>query len=109
MSVIITYKNSDVIMCIGDKLGKQAVTGYTEVTLNMDGNESKVAYAFDVNAYDNVEIDKGVMTEVYCYTPDKGFYKNPDYIEPNKYGLPDELVQQIQDDTIADLIELGVL
>lgn len=27
----------------------------------------------------------------------------------NDYGLPDETVQQIQDDTIANLIELGVL
>ncbi|WP_207708624.1 hypothetical protein [Emergencia sp. 1XD21-10] len=48
------------------------------------------------------------MPSKHCYTETEGFYKNPDYVEPNPYGIPDELVEQIKNDTIAQVQE-GVI
>ena len=46
---------------------------------------------------------------LYCYTIEEGFYEDLTWEKPNKYGISEEIYKQIQDDTIADLIELGVL
>ena len=44
----------------------------------------------------------------FCYTKEQGFYKNPDWDNPNPYGIPDELVERIKNDTIAQVQE-GVI
>lgn len=61
------------------------------------------------NLYEIDSVPEEVEADKYCYTPEAGFYPNPEWEEPNKYGVPDETVQAIKDDTIMDLIELGVL
>lgn len=46
-------------------------------------------------------IPEYVKIEKYCYTEEKGFYVNPDYVEPdptNTYGIPDDLFNQIKAD-----------
>lgn len=56
-----------------------------------------------VNIHQNVEVSDEVKSNPskYCYTPEQGFYKNPNYVEPdpaNTYGIPDELFNQIKSD-----------
>ena len=48
---------------------------------------------------EEVEIGK------WCYTEEDGFYSNPMWIEPNPYGIPDSLVEQIKNDAIAEVEE----
>lgn len=55
------------------------------------------------------EIPSDVTVEKYCYTESEGFYINPNWHEPNPYGIPNEVYNQIVDDTIYELIEQGVI
>ena len=41
----------------------------------------------------------------YCYTESDGFYRNPKVKDPNPYGIPDELVEQIKNDAITEVEE----
>lgn len=50
-------------------------------------------------------IPAGVTEYKYCYTPIDGFYENPNYTEPNRYGISDSLLRKIKDDTIAEIEE----
>lgn len=53
-----------------------------------------------VNIYQNVDATN-IIPYKYCYTPEQGFYENPNYVEPdatNTYGIPDELFNQIKAD-----------
>lgn len=56
----------------------------------------------DILLFDVEEVPSDYSTYKYCYSESEGFYKNPKYIEPNPYGIPDELVERIKNDAIAD-------
>lgn len=61
-----------------------------------------------VNIHQNVEVSNEVKSNPikYCYTSEQGFYKNPNYVEPdatNTYGIPDETYHAIIDDYTAEL------
>lgn len=73
------------------------------VTYQSNGNpviDGIMAYAFGVFVYD-VEVN-AIPTDYenykYCYTPEVGFYLNPDWKEPNEnpYGLTDEQIETIE-------------
>ena len=56
-----------------------------------------------INIHQNVEVSDEVKSNPskYCYTPEQGFYENPNYVEPdpaNTYGISDELFNQIKSD-----------
>ena len=56
---------------------------------------------FEVNSEDVPQVDYYELITKYCYTEEKGFYVNPDYVEPdptNTYGIPDELFNRIKSD-----------
>lgn len=77
--------------------------GYPIIT-DKDGNDC--AYPSDFTTMHEVSsLPEGVIPDAYCYTSEEGFYKNPDYVEPNPYGLPDEILSQIKDDAIAEVEE----
>lgn len=59
----------------------------------------------DVLLFDVKELPPDFDTYKYCYTEEAGFYKNPKYVIPNPYGIPDELVEQIKDDAVAEIEE----
>ena len=71
-------------------------------TLLHDLYGNKIIFANDtINAYSVENIPEHVSEGKYCYTPEQGFYKNPNYVEPdpaNTYGIPDELFNQIKSD-----------
>ncbi|WP_425756266.1 hypothetical protein ACPW7J_02270 [Ihubacter sp. rT4E-8] len=100
---LIVSKNNKAIIAVGEHLIVQE-NSYPFL------EDTQTAYPdFMVDVFETNKIPEDYAVDKYCYAPDQGFYKNPDYVEPNKYGVPDETVQAIKDDTILDLIELGVL
>ena len=68
-----------------------------------------VSYVPDkVTIYENVEVSEEIKNNwfKYCYTPEQGFYLNPNYIEPdptNTYGVSDDVYHQIIDDYTAEI------
>lgn len=113
--IIITDKEKNIISFIAnDTTDKpapnEAVTKTGNSNLGAWSNgypvliEENVAFPPEtVNIYQNVEVSDEVKTNPskYCYTEEKGFYVNPDYVEPdptNTYGIPDELFNQIKSD-----------
>ena len=50
-------------------------------------------------------IPEEVKRGLYCYTGEDGFYVDPNYEEPNPYGIPDDLLERIKNDTITEVEE----
>lgn len=98
---------------IVDRISHVLVDFDTEVEYMSNGyprlvNKDIAFVADDVEVCTGVDIPENVVVGKYCYTAENGFYENPDYVEPNPYGIPDELVEQIKNDTIAQVQE-GVI
>lgn len=92
---IITTKESNIIIGMGLQLN-YLENGYPMLT------EEKVVFVTElVNVHLIETIPEHISEEKYCYTPEKGFYENPNYVEPdpaNTYNIPDELFNQIKAD-----------
>ena len=93
---IITNKRDNVILGMGERLDYMS-NGYPRL---MDKNIAFVAEQVNVNEAENVPSE--VSVDKYCYTAEKGFYINPDWKEPNKYGISDELLDQIKADVSSE-------
>ena len=82
-------------------------------TLLNDLFGNKIIFANEtINTYSVDTIPEHISEGKYCYTPEQGFYKNPNYVEPdptNTYGISDSAYHQIIDDYSMELIEKGVL
>lgn len=67
----------------------------------------KMGFVLDeVSVYEVQEIPSEVEPYKYCYTEEKGFYLNPNWVEPdptNTYGIPDEVYHAIIDDYTAEI------
>ena len=59
----------------------------------------------DILLFDVDEIPSDFEDYKYCYTVEDGFYRNPKYVEPNPYGISDELLEQIKNDAITEVEE----
>ena len=101
--IVITSKETNVYLMSGTHLDYMD-NGYPRLI------DENTAFPTEmVNVYENVTISEEVVPEKYCYTPEKGFYLNPNYVEPNKYGIPDETLESIQADYTEQLITEGVI
>ena len=63
------------------------------------------ALAYYPNGIEVVEVEsipEDFVPKKYLYT-DNSFVLNPEYTEPNKYGISDELLEQIKNDTITEV------
>lgn len=98
---IITDNESNRLLAVG-VLKEYWPNGYPVIT---DEYGNNCAYPTDSTSVYEVEVPEGVKREKNCYTPEKGFYENPNWAEPNPYGISDELVAQIKNDTIAEIEE----
>ena len=64
--------------------------------------------AFSLSAFEYYEVDnvpEEIVESKWCYTPADGFFPNPNYQEPNEYGIPDELVTRIKNDAVTEIEE----
>lgn len=100
--ILIVEKETDILLDMDSEIDYMD-NGYPRLI-----NKDTAYVKDDVHVYEILEIPEFVETDKYCYTETAGFYLNPDYEEPNPYGIPDELVEQIKNDAIAQVQE-GVL
>lgn len=67
--------------------------------------EKKTAYPSNLVDVHEVEtIPEGIVPEQYCYTPEEGFYPNPNYREPDPFDSPEYAAGYEQ--ALLDLMEL---
>ena len=102
--VIVIDKRTNVFLNHDNKGVKYLSNGYPCLI------DKNIAFPTEmVDIYEDVTIPEGVTPNKYCYTPTDGFTVNPNYVEPNKYGLPNELLNTIQADYTEELISEGVI
>lgn len=118
--IVITDKNINTINTIANDTTdvpspNEAVTKTGNSNLGVWSNgypvlieENTAFIPENVNIYQNVEVSDEIKSNPskYCYTPEQGFYKNPNYIEPdatNTYRVSDEVYHQIIDDYTAEI------
>jgi len=56
--------------------------------------------------YQNVDIADDILPIKYCYTPEQGFYENPNWSEPdtsNTFGIPDDVYMAIKEQAIQEV------
>ena len=68
-----------------------------------NGENYQYAVIADFGLYKVDSLPEDFEPNKYCYTETNGFYINPNYVELKQYGIPDELLQQIKDDTIQEV------
>lgn len=100
---IITVKESHEIMAMGAELDHMS-NGYPRLV-----NENIAFPPEMVDIYEVASVPAEVEPAKYCYTPADGFTPNPDYREPNPYGVPEEIYNAIIDDYTMELIDGGVI
>ena len=101
--IIIVNKTDHVFMAFGKKLDYMS-NGYPRLV------DENIAFPTEmVNVFEGVTIPSGVETNKYCYTESEGFTENPNYVEPNKYNIANELLETIQADYTEELIDEGVI
>lgn len=96
---IITKKEDDEILMMGRELDYME-NGYPRII-----DYDVAFYPEYISVNEASEVLEGVEAHKYCYTPEDGFYLNPNYREPNQYGISDELVEQIKNDAITEVEE----
>ena len=96
---IITSKNLKSIIGIGAKLDYMS-NGYPRLV-----NENVAFPTEMIDVYEVSYMPEYVEENKYCYTPDQGFFENPNWKEPNKWGIPDDIVQEIKNEAITEVQE----
>lgn len=96
---VITLKDSNELIMHGEKLDYMS-NGYP---ILVNENTAFPNHMVDVHSIENMPED--VEDGKYCYTEEDGFWLNLNYGEPNPYGIPNELVEQIKNDAIAQVQE----
>lgn len=103
---IITNKEKSIVVDTGNEVTYWD-NGYPVIV------EKDVAFVKeDVNVFEVNELPEDFKQGKYCYAEEKGFYVNPDYVEPdstNTYGVSDNVYHQIIDDYSMELVEKGVI
>lgn len=96
MKYVIT-DNKNVVMHISDTIGYQS-----NGNVLVDNDTLAIAKPLVKGVYEVSEIPDNVVENKYCYTEEKGFYKNENYVEPVDPNAEIEaLKQQITDLQLA--------
>lgn len=56
--------------------------------------------------FQNIEVSDEITPFKYCYTPEQGFYENPNWAEPdtsNTFGIPDDVYMAIKEQAIQEV------
>lgn len=79
MKYILTNKNDEII-----EISNTYELDEEHRNINVDNHA--IAYAPDelINVFEVEEIPEGVQVAKYCYTEEKGFYKNENWKEPKE-------------------------
>ena len=100
---IITSRISNVLLNCGNRIGTLEENNYIWLV------EENIAYVPEqvrTHLVESVSDEIKSNPSKYCYTEERGFYANPNYVESdptNTYGIPDEIYHAIIDDYTAEL------
>lgn len=80
MKYILTNKNNEII-----EISNTYELDEEHRNVNVDNNRA-IAYGPDevINMFEVEEIPENIQAYKYCYTKEKGFYKNENYVEPEE-------------------------
>ena len=67
--------------------------------------DNLTAYPTQTCTLYETDVSEGIRPQKYCYTPSEGFYLNPQWQEPNKWNLPNEVIEEIKNEAIAEVQE----
>ena len=96
LSNIIIEKENKIIRDIGN------VTDKDSYWLINQTRYSKLYF----DLYENIEAFDEITPFKYCYTPEQGFYENPNWAEPdtsNTFGIPDDVYMAIKEQAIQEV------
>ncbi len=96
--IVITMKNFDVVLGITRTISKSANEGYIRL--------DDCGFIVKKSGYNFIEIEE-VPNEIvpykYCYTEEKGFYENPNWVEPEV----EDPIQEYRDQLASEVSEIG--
>lgn len=104
---IITEKNTHEVLYVLENVNEFDNGVYSIV--NKQGTKFCVTTSDSFDTYDGKiytyvsNTPDDLIPSKYCYTENDGLYINPNYTEPNPYGIPDELLEQIKNDTVEEI------
>lgn len=94
---IITDSKSNMVINWGEVMNKQNNMFILE-------NEN-LAYPMSfTSCYEIDSLIEGLAEGKYCYSPEKGFYENPDWIEPGS-DIPEEIKETIRQEYRDELAQ----
>lgn len=114
MFLIMSSLNKDLIMAASPTISYE---DNENVLVNPTGGFEyaipKIFYSKVVEYKGDFNFDEFIDGKYVYSAKNNSISIDPNWVDPaqsqNRYGLPDEQVQEIKDDTVAELIELGVL
>ena len=91
MKFVLTKQNNEII-----EISNTYELDEEHRNINVDNNRA-IAYAPNekINVFEVEEIPEEVCEAKYCYTEEKGFYKNENYVEPTN---PDKEMEQLKEE-----------
>lgn len=93
-------RSSNVVVFIG-QLQETWPNGYP-VLQDSVGN----SVAFPPEFIEIMDVDvvpEDVIPIKYCYSTNKQFYLNEEYVEANKYGVSSDIISEIKDEAISEV------
>ena len=75
--IVVTMKDSNEIIAITKTISSTADEGYTRID-----DCRFIVKASGYNFHEVEDVPNGISAYKYCYTIEKGFYENPDWVEP---------------------------
>lgn len=75
--IVVTMKDSNEIIAITKTISSTVDEGYTRID-----DCRFIVKASGYNFHEVEDVPNGILAYKYCYTIEKGFYENPDWVEP---------------------------
>ena len=98
---IITKKKDNVVEGISETLHYISDTNYVRIN-----NQNLVFNPNSCKIYEIEDVANYVEPEKYCYTEERGFYENPDWVEPVNPEV--EVIRQEYRDELAQEVSQNV-
>lgn len=98
--IVVTVKGSNVILALTNTTSPTVNEGYTRID-----DCRFIVKASGYNFHEVEDVPNGILAYKYCYTIEKGFYENLDWVEPE----PNITITDEQRDLVVDEIRQGVI
>ena len=97
--IVVTMKDSNEIIAITKTISSTADDGYTRID-----DCRFIVKASGYNFHEVENVPNGISAYKYCYTIEKGFYENPDWVEPSS-DIPEEIKETIKQEYRDELAQ----